>query len=49
MSSEKAKSDTILFGDIPMELSILPTSFLNNDKTNKITGSVIGSRMEKMV
>ena len=44
MSSEKANSETILFGHIPMELSFLLKSFLNNDKTNKITASVIGSR-----
>ena len=44
MSSEKANSETIRFGHIPMELSFLLKSFLNNDKTNKITASVIGSR-----
>ena len=44
MSSEKANSETILFGNIPMALSFLLKSFLNNDKTNKTTASVIGSR-----
>ena len=45
MSSQKTNSETILFGHILMELSFLPKSFLNNDKTNKITASVIGSRI----
>ena len=44
VSSEKANSETILFGHIAMELSFLLKSFLNNDKTDKITASIIGSR-----
>ena len=44
MSSEKTNSETILFGHIPMELSFLLKSLLNNDKTNNITASIIGSR-----
>ena len=44
VSSEKANSENILVGHIPMEFSFLLKSFLSNDKTNKITASVIGSR-----
>ena len=44
MSSEKAHSETILFRHIPIAFSFRLKSFLNNDKTNKITASVIGPR-----
>ena len=44
VNSEKANSETILFGNLLMELSFLRKSFMSNDTRNKITASVIGSR-----